>query len=733
MPKKIAVLGGGIAGLTAAYYLSRTPALRDEFEVTVYQMGWRLGGKLASGRDMQGRSLEHGLHVWFGCYDNAFRMLQEVYAARPAGARFQAWTDAVKPQPFTPIGVLNNSGWSYWPVTWPSNNLVPGVGGVQISLWGVVPQLVGLLRQTVEDLQMDFPLAITTPEAGRPNLLEDFFDTADALGLGLGEPGRALAGLLADPEAANFLDVLRATHLWTEVLAPGSEGAFPKNPDTVVDLLALLNNSFKAGPGATAVVGTAAGMVRELLDISQAFTKGLFEDVLMQDSPFEALDANNQEFRDWLVKHGADEQIVHSSSIVRALYDTAFQYIDGDTARPSYAAGTAVGVLVRLLCTYKGDMLWEIQAGMGEAVIAPLYEALLAAGVKFRFFRKVTRLELTPDKTRIERVHLDRQADMVVGDYRPTFDVGGLTCWRAEPDWAQLVNGQQLQADRTDFESHWCTTTAGAEVLQVNTDFDGIVLAISMGAYKPLNNEPGMCQELIAASQNFRDFVERIPIVPTLSVQLWCSVTTAALGWDMRKPAAVAGPAPLSVWADMSQVLTFETWLNNDAKKPMSLHYLTGTFSTPLFRQPATAANTPAQARDEVERVVVNWLETSSLAAWDVASDGVSFRWDMLTDPNGGQGSERLAAQYLRANISPTECCSGTPAGSAQFRLGPIGAGVTNLFLAGEAARSGCDTSSVEGAVMTGMAAARAITGAGLPIVGYEFLTTPPSRFPLQE
>src|SRR5213076_571171 len=103
-------------------------------------------------------------------------------------------------------------------------------------------------------------------------------------------------------------------------------------------------------------------------------------------------------------------------------YDTAFQYVEGDVNRPSYAAGTAVGVILRLIATYKGDMLWEIQAGMGEAVIAPLYEALVAAGVKFRFFQKVKALELSADGALIERIRITRQADVLAGDYQPTFD-----------------------------------------------------------------------------------------------------------------------------------------------------------------------------------------------------------------------------------------------------------------------------------------------------------------------
>ena len=42
---KVAILGGGCGGLAAAWALSAPPALRERFEVTVYEPGWQLGGK----------------------------------------------------------------------------------------------------------------------------------------------------------------------------------------------------------------------------------------------------------------------------------------------------------------------------------------------------------------------------------------------------------------------------------------------------------------------------------------------------------------------------------------------------------------------------------------------------------------------------------------------------------------------------------------------------------------
>ena len=106
---RIAILGGGVGSLVTAYYLTRTPELRAKHDVTLYQMGWRLGGKGASGRslvpDEHLRIEEHGLHLWFGFYENAFRTIQEVYARKPARAddRLVTWRDGFRPCSFTPI------------------------------------------------------------------------------------------------------------------------------------------------------------------------------------------------------------------------------------------------------------------------------------------------------------------------------------------------------------------------------------------------------------------------------------------------------------------------------------------------------------------------------------------------------------------------------------------------------------------------------------------------------
>ncbi len=99
---KVAVLGGGCGAIAAAFELTRTPELRARYEVTVYQQGWRLGGKGASGRNaaVAQRIQEHGLHAFLGFYENAFTLMREAYAEweKAPDNPFQSWTDAFKPQ-----------------------------------------------------------------------------------------------------------------------------------------------------------------------------------------------------------------------------------------------------------------------------------------------------------------------------------------------------------------------------------------------------------------------------------------------------------------------------------------------------------------------------------------------------------------------------------------------------------------------------------------------------------
>ena len=105
-PIKVAVIGGGCASIAAAFELTR-PEHGGKYDVTVYQMGWRLGGKGASGRGAAGRVEEHGLHVQRNLRPNAFRYRASIKSQRmllhiegSKGGADQYATIAGTPSPF---------------------------------------------------------------------------------------------------------------------------------------------------------------------------------------------------------------------------------------------------------------------------------------------------------------------------------------------------------------------------------------------------------------------------------------------------------------------------------------------------------------------------------------------------------------------------------------------------------------------------------------------------------
>lgn len=132
--RRIAVLGGGCGAMTAAYYLTSTPELRARYELTVYQQGWRLGGKGASGRNARygQRIEEHGLHLWMGFYENAFATIRKCYDEwqKEPDNPFQTWQDAFKPQyEVTLMEKVKKNGvekWLPWTLVLPPTPGTPG-------------------------------------------------------------------------------------------------------------------------------------------------------------------------------------------------------------------------------------------------------------------------------------------------------------------------------------------------------------------------------------------------------------------------------------------------------------------------------------------------------------------------------------------------------------------------------------------------------------------------------
>lgn len=144
----------------------------------------------------------------------------------------------------------------------------------------------------------------------------------------------------------------------------------------------------------------------------------------------------------------------------------------------------------------------------------------------------------------------------------------------------------------------------------------------------------------------------------------------------------------------MSHLLAVEDWPESDA--PRSLAYLCGAMGD---------AEEEASVRDSLER----FLDEEVGFLWPRAVDAGGFRRKELWDDQDRDGSDRLEAQYHRANLDPSDRYVQSLPGSGRFRIAPGDTGIDGLVVAGDWTACGLDAGCVEAATGSGRLAARAV------------------------
>lgn len=717
---RIAILGGGVGGVTAAVTLSQGDWQQRFESITLYQQGWRLGGKGASGRRRTDlRIEEHGLHIWLGFYENAFRMLRECHeelddrAADPSNPQ-PRWRLACTSmeqsfQPCRDITLTDHDGcgWQPWVADFfhfdddtPWAVPDPRLPGERPDDWSVVfyaARCLHLAADLAESLVESSPSA-TIVAGSSASVPATVFDALEDLAEDI---WRSLSGEL------QYVLGIAAEALDTAARVPATVAV----DNTVVEIV------LRAVDFATQVLRDradeylrASDTVRRawyVIDLMLAVARGVVEDNIIDDNDFATI--NDVEFRAWLRSHGAARETV-DSVLVRALYDLGFAFQGGDPQRPAAEAGTALRGTLRMFFTYRGSLMWKMTSGMGDVVFAPLYELLHKRGVTVEFFHRVETLHATAGV--IEEIDIDVQAILPATTTASSFlttpqptgtSPSSTALWPAEPMVLHATSPATAPAPAA-FES-WLTdpaiTRVGTKTLHRGSDFTHVVFAL------PITTVPHVAPDLIDQSARWHSAVQNIETVPTQALQLWLTDRASQVS-DHGDGAVVTGYVePYDTWADMGHLVTQE-----QVGSATVAYFCNVLADAPLPpRGGPAAAQWLTDQHKLVRAQALRFLRHDIRYLWPKAVDPLTgeFTWDLLVAPTGVEGPDRLDAQFYRANVEPSERYVLSVPGSSKHRVHPGHTGFANLYAAGDWTACGLDVGCVEAAVISGLLAANAI------------------------
>lgn len=693
--QKIAVLGGGIGALSAAFYLTEEPNWADTYEITVYQQGWRLGGKCASGHDMRpgygARIYEHGLHIFGGFYDQAFDLLRRAYEVvdRPSHHPNQGVWDSFSSE--DTIALVDNMFPErpnlLWNMDFPPNNRVPGEDLSIPPLTVMIQRMVGmLLHGTPSGLQCQAP-----PHPPGSNVVEN----AIAWLSNFAQKTEEELGDLVTDECLRLIVRMLEDHM-----------------------LAIRHQTW----GEDEKIAASRCLLATFL--VQTVIHGVAEDNVLNDG-YDVLD--KYEWSEWLrinaiavaKTQSADwgkpedraQQLIDWTAMA-SLYDYVFGFGNsGDTKLRTFAAGTALRSGM-LMISYKGHFFWKMRGAMGDVVIAPLYLALLKRGVRFEFFSRVTGLNIDPITDQLMSIDYAQQVQMREPSqaYQPLVNIPipgwpddlPLEGWPSEPLWEQVADGDRLRSAHRDFEADHADLPGAGDSprqLRLGVDFDKAIIGISLGGLKQV------CDTFPARlpKSNWGPMFGAVTVTRTCAMQLWMTRAVEDLGSSSADRTLTGSAQPYSAWSDMSHLLSREIW--NGADRPRSILYFCGQIQGP---ENGGAANQKAYED------AITWLRGSAPVFFSRATSSDSpYGLDpgLIYDPDPSAPGDVLTRQYIRANTNPSDLYVQSPKNSVFTRMDANQSGLSNLFLAGDWTRNGMNSGCAEAAARSGWRCAQAIVG----------------------
>lgn len=732
-PKKIAIFGGGMSALTTAYELTNHADWQNNYDITIYQMGWRVGGKTSTGRGKHDTIEEVGIHIFQGWYDNAFKVFQDAYAYNeknnlfPADFPFKTWKDAFLLENATLLTqwFAPKNEWISKNLILPPNNLTPGQGG---------QQPVGVLIQKVLYILNEVIFGKTNPENKDNNLsnsiLGNVFDNIigndhitqankwyDSL---VGDAHKLINNVIGNTLSKIGLNIYRNTpHLFLSKAAELAKDLTTKPAvyQLIIDLLKEFEKWFEYITGLFPKTDERMYWIRTMGEFGLVALRGFLEDIYNPETKKVDFDAiNHLDFRQWLKQKGLSEESLQSAT-VRFIYTGTFANLAGKNGL--IAAGTAMNFL-SVSINYKGAFVWKFKAGTGDTMVAPIYTMLAHRGVKFKFFHKVTQVHHSTTGE-IEQVSIAKQVTLKQEPYKPLIKVKGVPAWTAEPLYDQIDDQQakKLQEEHINLESAWSNwQNVDNFTLQKGKDFDIAVLAIPVAA---LGGEQGVCSEIIAKNMKWQAMYKNVKTTSTQSIQTYITPSYTDLGMNLKNwgieqgatPNLVTYASPIYSWIDMSLVIPQESF--SQAGKPNILIYFCGSADDPVVIPPFSNTQYPNEAREQLISRFQQWLNDNMGYFFPKGTSieyPQGFNFDMFFDMNDSTqatGEEKLLSQTIRININPWDRYTLSVPQSAKYRLKTDASEFKNLFLTGDWIDFGVNVGYIEGAVNSGLQAAQAL------------------------
>jgi uncharacterized protein with NAD-binding domain and iron-sulfur cluster len=706
---KIAILGGGTAAVTAAYFLSESKEVMASYDIVLYQQGWRLGGKGASGRGANNRIEEHGLHVWFGYYENAFRLLRDCHDeldkyAECGEPRWSTTMHSIEAgfRPISSIGIVEDEapGWRPWIATFPEDDSAPWDRDLisDPADWDARWYLETLLTRSLA-----LVATLMRSAADEADLPERSIEPVDGAG-GFEEVLVGLGQRLADEThlAAGPAGVLAALATrYVEVMDSGSDGELFDVAERVLAAAGRLLDAVRLRLDEQIVVDRASvRRLWSLADVLLAIVRGLLHHRVACEEDFEELD--DYEFRTWLTLHGALAESTTSSLVRTVAYDLPFAYQQGDPELAACGAGTALRTLFRAFFTYRGAIMWKLNSGMGDVVFAPMYELLHKRGVTFKFFHQIAEVVTDGDRVSGFRVrkqgddpYLDRAEDRLLAvEVTPggSMPPGTLRCWPSQPEGWTPEGVEALEA-------MWGAAPGDDYYEQVGKQ-DWVVFGL------PLGTVEHVAQRFIDEREEWRDLVEHVKTTATQAMQIWMDRPAAELGWF--EDAVVGGyDAPYDTFADMPELRFHERM------KAATVLYLCAVLPDRPY------GSKPGPDEDPATWAILRKKDVEANAGRFIARHAAGL-WPGAVDPATGLYDENMqVATYVRGNFQPSDRYVLSVPGSVRYRLDPGDTGYQNLVIAGDWTRCVINAGCVEAATISGMLAAEAILqrlGSELPV-----------------